>query len=81
MESVRVEWKGKNLSPNQSGWKWEGLYMTLPLPKREGELGAKVGKRKFLFAGNGANKFSDRCQKELEKRSVLLECATMTAVS
>jgi hypothetical protein len=54
--------------------------MTLPLPKREGELGAKVGKINFLCAGNGANKISDRCQKELEKGIVLLKCTTMTGV-
>jgi hypothetical protein len=54
--------------------------MTLPLPKRKGELGAKVGKINFLCVGNGANKICDRCQKELEKGIVLLECATMTDV-
>ena len=61
-----------------------GLIYDFTPSKKGGEIGCKSvkkKKRKILFAGNGANKFSDRCQKELEKRSVLLECAIMTAVS
>jgi hypothetical protein len=63
-----VEWSvvesgGKNLSPNQSGSKREGLYMHLPLPKMGRELGAKVGGINFIPWKSRGNKFSDRCQK------------------
>jgi hypothetical protein len=68
--SRRIEWSGvvvesggKNLSPNQSGSKREGLYMHLLLPKMGRELGAKVGGINFIPWKSGGNKFSDRCQK------------------
>ena len=63
MEDVVDEWRvGKNLSANQSGCKWEGLYMDLRIPKREGELGAKVGQISFTWCKSGGNKISDSCQ-------------------
>jgi hypothetical protein len=58
-----VESSGKNLSPNQSGSKREGLYMHLLLPKMGRELGAKVGGINFIPWKSRGNKFSDRCQK------------------
>ena len=63
MEWSVVESSGKNLSPNQSGSKREGLYMHLLLPKMGRELGAKVGGIKFIPWKSRGNKFSDRCQK------------------
>jgi len=36
--------------------------MDLPIPKREGELGGKVGQIRFTWCKSGGNKISDSCQ-------------------
>ena len=39
-----------------------GLIYGFTHPKREGELGGKVGQIRFTWCKSGGNKFSDSCQ-------------------